>query len=128
MPKLTNSTPENRKHRASGQAVVNLDGKDFYLGPHGTKTSKLEYDRLIGEWLANGRTLPAGPGNTMTVAQLSAAYWKFAKGYYVKNGKPTDVPVCLEQEKACQGFFPLPPSHSGKHLRRANRWPNHHKL
>jgi hypothetical protein len=33
-----------RKHRASGQAVVTLNGRDFYLGPHNTKASKLEYD------------------------------------------------------------------------------------
>ena len=52
------SLPKYAKHKASGQAVVRLSGKDFYLGPHGTKASKLEYDRLIGEWLANGRQLP----------------------------------------------------------------------
>lgn len=46
MPKLSNSVPKYRKHRASGQAVVTLDGRDFYLGPHNTKSSKLEYDRL----------------------------------------------------------------------------------
>lgn len=51
------SLPKYAKHRASGQAVVRLCDKDFYPGPHGTKTSKLEYDRLIGEWLANGRRL-----------------------------------------------------------------------
>ena len=88
--------PKYRKHKRSGQAVVTLDGKDFYLGPHGTKASKLEYDRLIGEWLANGRTLPTGPGDVMTVAKLAAAYWKFAKTYYVKNGKPTDEQACLK--------------------------------
>ena len=58
MPRLTNSVPKYRKHRASRQAVVTLDGRDFYLGPHGTKASKREYDRVVGEWQANGRTLP----------------------------------------------------------------------
>lgn len=53
------SLPKYRKHRASGQAVVTLNGKDFYLGPHGTRASKAEYDRLLGEWLAAGRQLPA---------------------------------------------------------------------
>ena len=47
MPKLTYSLPKYRKHRASGQAVVTLNGRDFYLGPHGSKVSKMEYDRLI---------------------------------------------------------------------------------
>ena len=36
MPRRTNSLPKYRKHRASGQAVVALDGQDFYLGPHGS--------------------------------------------------------------------------------------------
>jgi hypothetical protein len=32
MPTL-NRIPTYRKHRASGQAVVTLDSRDFYLGP-----------------------------------------------------------------------------------------------
>ena len=47
MPKLKNIVPRYRKHKASGQAVVTLNGTDHYLGPHGTKVSKVEYDRLI---------------------------------------------------------------------------------
>jgi hypothetical protein len=43
------SLPKYRKHRASGQAVVTLCGVDHYLGPHGTRASKSEYDRLIAE-------------------------------------------------------------------------------
>jgi hypothetical protein len=42
-------------HRASGQAVVTIAGQDHYLGPHGTTASRIEYDRLVGEWLAAGR-------------------------------------------------------------------------
>jgi hypothetical protein len=59
MPRLTHSTPAYRRHRPSGQAVVTLDGVDHYCRPHGTKTSRAEYDRLIGEWLAAGRRAPA---------------------------------------------------------------------
>ena len=81
--------PKYRKHKRSGQAIVTLDGKDFYLGPHGTKASKSNYDRLIGEWLANGRRIPDEPSATVTVTELMAAYWRFCKTYYVKNGNPT---------------------------------------
>ena len=42
MPKLRNSVPKYRRHKASGQAVVTLDGKDFYLGPHNSKVSIAE--------------------------------------------------------------------------------------
>ena len=76
MPKLSNSVPKYRKHRASGQAVVTLNGRDLYLGPHGTKASRVEYDRLTSEWLANGRNLPTGQANDLTVAELLLRYWE----------------------------------------------------
>ena len=51
MPRHKNgSVPGYRKHRPTGQAVVTLSGQDFYLGPHGTKTSQAEYDRVVAEW------------------------------------------------------------------------------
>ena len=55
MPRLTNSTPKYRHHRGTGQAVVTVDGKDFYLGKHGTAASKSKYARLINERVATGR-------------------------------------------------------------------------
>lgn len=85
------SLPKYAKHKATGKAVVRLSGTDFYLGRHGTKASILEYDRLIGEWLANGRRLPGeAEDNSVSIVELGAAYLKFAKTYYVKNGKVTD--------------------------------------
>lgn len=81
--------PSYRRHKPTGQAVVTLNGKDIYLGSHGTKASRREYDRLIGEWLTCGRCLPqrvkAGP----SIAELCVAYWNFAKGYYRKDGQPS---------------------------------------
>lgn len=43
--------PNYRKHKATGQAVVTINGKDFYLGRHGTAASKKAYDRLIAQYL-----------------------------------------------------------------------------
>ena len=73
MPKLISKPPKYRKHKPSGQAVVTLDGHDFYLGPHGSKASHLEYDRLIGEWLENGRRLPGASKSDLTITELAAA-------------------------------------------------------
>jgi hypothetical protein len=92
MPRSAHATPKYRRHRPSGQAVVELNGKVFYLGPWKSKASLVEYDKLIGEWLVNGRCLPTaiddeGP----TVTDLMAAYWSFAEGYYVKDGEPTSM-------------------------------------
>jgi hypothetical protein len=90
MPRQSSSfIPKYSKHRASGQAIVTISGRDHYLGPHGTKASRLEYDRLIGEWLAAGRYAAVSQHDGLTVTELIARYWTFAKGYYVKNGEPT---------------------------------------
>lgn len=93
MPRLTQSLPKYRKHRASGQAIVTLGGRDHYLGPHGTQASRTLYDRLIAEWLANGRseTDPQGGSTALTIVELASRYLEFAKGYYRKNGKCTGV-------------------------------------
>ncbi len=87
--------PDYRKHRGSGQAVVTIAGRDHYLGPHGTQVSKNEYDRLIGEWLQNGRQLPGSPesDSTITVAEMVLAYLNHAEAYYRKNGQPTSEVV-----------------------------------
>jgi integrase len=91
MPRVAgSSTPKYRKHKASGQAVVTIAGRDHYLGPWRTKASKIEYDRLIGEWLAAGRPLSHADANTdFTVVELLARYWKFAEQHYRKDGRPT---------------------------------------
>jgi integrase len=88
MPKLFHSSPKYRHHKPSSQAVVTLAGVDHYLGLWRSKASKLEYDRLIGEWLANGRRLPTAQSD-LTVSELVNLYRKFAEAYYVKDGRPT---------------------------------------
>jgi len=90
MPKLVAATPKYRHHRASGQAIVTIAGKDRYLGPWKSKASKIEYDRLIGEWLAAGRpTAIVSEPAKVKVTEVVAAFWKFAKGYFQKNGRAT---------------------------------------
>jgi integrase len=91
MPRIAGSvTPKYRKHKASGQAVVTIAGRDHYLGPWRSKASKIEYDRLIGEWLAAGRP-SSGLVTTddLTVTELLLRYWRFAQQHYRKDGKPT---------------------------------------
>ena len=89
MPKFQNGrVPKYRKHKASGQAVVTIAGKDLYLGRWNTKASRVEYERLVGEWLAGGRCLPELDGGP-TVAELALGYWRHAKNYYRKDGQPT---------------------------------------
>lgn len=61
MPRLTHLHPSYRLQKQSGQVIVTLSGKDFYLGPHSSEKSRAEYDRLLGEWLDNGRCWPQEP-------------------------------------------------------------------
>jgi len=90
MPRLVHQVPKYRKHRASGQAVVTIAGKDNYLGPHGTKASHMLYDRLVVEFLAAGRqVIEPAKVESITVVEVLAAYWKHCKAYYVKDGEPT---------------------------------------
>ncbi len=91
MPKLSKSLPKYRKHRASGQAIVTIGGRDFYLGPYGTKASRLEYDRVICQWLENGRQPILDEDETagITVLEILDRFWQHAKTYYRRDGKPT---------------------------------------
>jgi integrase len=89
VPKLNASLPKYCRHKASGQAVVTLCGTDIYLGPWGTKASRLEYDRVIGEWIQNGRRLGRGNNCDLAVVEVANAFRKHADAYYVKNGQRT---------------------------------------
>ncbi len=88
MPRLRNIVPKYRKHRASGQAVVTLNHVDHYLGPYGTKTSKMEYDRLIAEWLQRGRTIELNT-ESITIAELVLKFFRWGKVHYRRAGQPT---------------------------------------
>ncbi len=78
--------PKYRHHKATGQAVVTIAGKDHYLGKYNSAASKEAYRRLAAEYLAHGGMETLGD---LTVVELCAAYKAFAKSYYQKNGKPT---------------------------------------
>jgi integrase len=91
MPRLIHSVPKYRRHRASKQAVVTLNGRDHYLGPYGSKASRIEYDRLIGEWLAADRSSLDISGCDLTIIELCSRYRRFATKYYRRNGRDTGV-------------------------------------
>ena len=84
MPQRTKSVPLYCKHQASGQAFVTLCGRDFYLVPPRSLASRVEYDRLITEWLANGRQPIHGnesdPG--ISTNKLVLGSWRHAQPQY----------------------------------------------
>lgn len=95
MPRSSSYTPKYRKHKQSGQAIVTLSGRDFLLGPYGSKASHDKYDRLIVEWIANGRRLASDVN--ITVVEVLSAYRKFAESYYRKNGEVTREYGCIKE-------------------------------
>ena len=82
MPRLVHQLPKYRKH-SSGQARVSINGRDYLLGPHGTKASKQEYDRLVAEYLASGRSASFGiEPQSLRLSMLMVAYLKHSRCYY----------------------------------------------
>jgi hypothetical protein len=98
MPRLQR-TPSYRLHKPTGQAVVTLNGRDFYLGPHGTMTSRREYDRVVAGWLQRGRqpTELARDGMSLSVVELIDRYWQHVEEYYVKGDRRTSEPASIRQ-------------------------------
>lgn len=58
MARPKSKAPALRYH-LSGQSVVTIDGRDFYLGKHGTPEALARYAVLIAKYQAGGLLLPA---------------------------------------------------------------------
>ncbi len=59
MARQKSCAPSLRYH-LSGQAVVTIDGRDFYLGKHGSPEAFARYAVLISDYQANSLSLPEG--------------------------------------------------------------------
>jgi len=88
--------PSYRLHKSTNQAVVRLNGRDFYLGPWQSEKSQQEYSRLIAEWLHNGRQVPQTQNDDFTVSELFASYLTFADTYYHRNGTHSSEYNCIK--------------------------------
>jgi len=95
MPRLKQTLPKYSHHRGSGQAYVTLNGHAVYLGPYGSQRSRAQYDRVVAEWLASGRRLPAellpdSQRDDIRVVELIDRYLEHAEQYYRRpDGKLT---------------------------------------
>ena len=84
--------PSYRLHRPTGQAVVTLGGRDYYLGLHGSPKSKTRYQKLLAGWLQAEIAPPRPfdpPRAGSTVLMVAEAYLGQLNGRYVKAGRPT---------------------------------------
>mgnify|MGYP001187892432 CR=1 FL=1 len=74
------SNPPNYKlHKASGKAVVRLDGKEIYLGIHNTPESLERYQRLITENWATGKPVEAAERRLAKTMPISKADLKWLR-------------------------------------------------
>ena len=86
MPKKR--VPKYALHRATGQARVRIDAKDFYLGSFGSPESRQRYEQLIAERFARATAQDCD----LTIDFLCIRFLQHADVYYVKHGHPTNEP------------------------------------
>jgi integrase len=88
--------PKYRFHKASGQALVEIGGRHFYLGQYESPESHEKYRRLITRYLSQKPLGDEDKSRPSTrIDQLILQYFRFAKTYYLKNGKTTEEVVAL---------------------------------
>ncbi len=111
VPRLSHTPPKYRRHKSTGQAIVEFDGRRHYLGPYGSPKSRRRYQETLDLWCRRG--LPADEENeptdeevaatvtaeslrqkrkaglTVSLDELILVYWRHARAYYRKHGKVT---------------------------------------
>jgi integrase len=110
--------PSYRLHKPSGAAVVTLpDGQggrhDIRLGEYGTSASRQEYARVIAQWEARGRQLPASAAadSGLSVNEVLLAYWQHVEVHYrLADGTPSsevsNIRLALRPLKELFGHTP----------------------
>jgi hypothetical protein len=92
MPRRS-TIPTYQLHRGSGQAKVRINGKDYYLGPHGSEESKQRYEEIVRKLLTDRQreemVLRVQISKELSVAELAAAYLRHVRSFYVKGGRST---------------------------------------
>lgn len=89
-----------RRH-ATGQGFVEVKGRRIYLGRCDLPETRERYDRLIAEWLSNGRRLPDWVNQRSSASKdesgpllvtLIARYWEHVKSSYTRDdGQPSTI-------------------------------------
>lgn len=70
--------PKLRHHKSTGRGYVVLDGHYHYLGKFSDPKTRIEYERLISQWLANGRRI-VEPNAPLSIAELVELYQSAGK-------------------------------------------------
>jgi integrase len=87
------SIPTYQLHHGSGQARVRIDGRDIYLGPHGSPESKEKYEEIVRKLLTKRQQVELKHrveiSDQLAVGELVSAYLQDCRTYYTKAGRVT---------------------------------------
>ena len=70
--------PKYCRHKSTDRVYVRIKGKTFYLGKYGSAASRREYDRIIGEFVANGRQAFHNP-DTILIESLIVSFLDYTE-------------------------------------------------
>ena len=115
------SLPSYRLHQPTGQAVVTIDGQDYYLGPFGSAESKKKYSRLTDVWnarqersAAETEELPqlSEVRDVATVKELILQYTLHAQQYYhASEGQQKEVGCIRDALQIVKDLYGRSPAH-----------------
>lgn len=99
--------PSLRLHKASGQAVTTVRGRDIYCGRYGSPESEANYRRVIADLVASGpevvrhhglprpgsrqRAFAPPTARAISVSELLLAYVEFAEREYLPPSRETEI-------------------------------------
>jgi integrase len=99
--------PSLRLHKASGQAVTTVRGRDIYCGRYGSPESEANYRRVIADLVASGPEVVRHHGlprsgsrrqafvpptaRAISVAELLLAYVEFAEREYLPPSRESEI-------------------------------------
>lgn len=105
-PKGSFKDPTYRLHKSSGQACTSIGGKVHYLGPHNTTESRQKFHQLVGEYHARGGIGPSVTVDEVTVTEMVAAFWAWAKVRYAASGSFKAFTITLRTLRELYGPVP----------------------
>jgi integrase len=91
MARPKSKAPALRYH-ISGQSVVTIGGRDFYLGPHESPEAFARYAVLIGDYQSGGLTLP----KDFDVATLAERAARLLEDIPATATRQTDQPILVK--------------------------------
>jgi integrase len=87
MARKSNWPPKVYFHRGTGQDRIRVNGRDIYLGPHGSPEARAEYARVVVTLAAGGVPPAKSSAPEETVSDVVSAWWAHAQGTYDPRGR-----------------------------------------